>query len=175
MNRYHSFLVILHWLLALMIVLGLIMGSQVLSAAPNSDPQKLFYLKMHMSMGMIILVLMLTRLLTRVVSSKPPRADIGNGLLNRLGHLTHYAFYIVVIALAASGLATANMAGLPEIVFGGSGQALPADFNALPPRAAHGALAFVLMMLIAGHALAFLYHQFIRKDGLFSRMWFGPR
>ncbi|MCG8489465.1 MAG: hypothetical protein MI756_18500 [Chromatiales bacterium] len=23
--------------------------------------------------------------------------------------------------------------------------------------------------------MASLYHQFVRKDGLFSRMWFGPR
>ncbi len=175
MSRYHPILVVLHWLLALMIVMGLIMGSQVLAATANADPQKLFYLRMHMSMGLIILALMIFRLFVRLVTAKPPRADIGNGVLNRLGRLTHYAFYLVVIALAASGLAMANMAGLPAIVFGGSGAPLPASFDALPPRAAHGALAFVLMLLVAGHALAFLYHQFVRRDSLFSRMWFGSR
>ena len=132
MTRYHPILVALHWLLAILIILGLIMGNNVLSATPNDVPAKLFYLKMHM-------------------------------------------FYVVVILMAASGLAIANMAGLPEIVFQGSGAPLPASFDQFPPRVAHGILAVVLMLLIAGHFLAFLYHQFIRKDRLFSRMWFGRR
>lgn len=175
MKRYHSVLVTLHWLLALMIIIGLFMGTKVLSATPNSDPQKLFFLKMHISMGLIILVLMVFRLIVRVVTAKPPRADIGNKLFNWLGHMTHYVFYFIVIALAASGLATAGIAGLPEIIFGSSGQPLPENFDNIPPRAAHGYLAVVLMLVIAGHVLAFLYHQYVRKDGLFSRMWFGSR
>ncbi|MGH1484490.1 MAG: cytochrome b [Geminicoccales bacterium] len=175
MNRYHPALVILHWLLAVMIILGLIMGGNVLSETPNSAPQKLFYLRMHMSMGIIILVLMIIRLVIRVFSAKPPHADIGSHGLNIVGRATHYVFYLVVAALAASGLATANMAGLFGIVFGGSGSQLPASFDAFPPRTAHGILAFVLILLIAGHVLAFLYHQFIRKDELFSRMWLGGR
>ena len=175
MTRYHPVLVILHWLLALMIILGLIMGSQVLSATPNSDPDKLFYLKMHMSMGLIILVLMVIRLIIRFFTAKPPRADIGSNLLNWLGHATHYVFYLIVIALCLSGLATANMAGVPDNVFGSSDLPLPPSFDAYPPRAAHGALAFLLMLVIAGHVAAFLYHQFVRKDSLFSRMWFGSR
>jgi len=30
-------------------------------------------------------------------------------------------------------------------------------------------------VLIAAHVAAALYHQFMRKDGLLSRMWFGAR
>ncbi|MCG7985404.1 MAG: cytochrome b/b6 domain-containing protein [Candidatus Thiodiazotropha lotti] len=175
MKRYHPALITLHWLLALMIIMGLIMGSNVLSATPNDVPEKILYLKIHMTMGMIILVLMLVRLVVRLVTKKPPAADIGNGLFNRLGKVTHYLFYLIVILMAASGLATANMAGLPEIVFDGSGAPLPATFDQFPPRIAHGILGFVLLLLLIGHVAAFLYHQFVRKDGLFSRMWFGQR
>jgi len=175
MKRYHPFLVVLHWLLAVMIIMGLVMGGNVLSATPNTDPQKLLYLKMHMSAGILILVLMLVRLVIRFMTAKPPHADIGNGLLNKLGSATHYFFYLVVILMAGSGFAIANMAGLPDIVFGGSGVALPESFSEYPPRIAHGVLGVVLTLLIVGHVLAFLYHQFIRKDDLFSRMWFGQR
>lgn len=175
MTRYHPFLVVLHWLLALMIILGLVMGSNVLAATPNDDPFKLVSLRMHMGMGMAILVLMLIRLATRLFTAKPPHADIGSPLINRLGVAAHWLFYIIVIAMCASGLAIANMAGLPEIVFGGSGAALPVDFNAYPPRRAHGALATLLMLLILGHVAAGLWHQYGRKDGLFARMWFGER
>ncbi len=175
MKRYHPALVVLHWLLAVMIIMGLIMGANVLSPTPNDAPEKLFYLMMHMTMGMIILVLMIGRLVVRLFTAKPPTADIGNSLLNKFGIATHYLFYLVVILMALSGLATANMAGLPEIVFGGSGASLPSTFDEFPPRMAHGALGVVLLLLVIGHVLAFLYHQYGRKDGLFSRMWFGRR
>lgn len=175
MKRYHPLLVTLHWLLAVMVILGLVMGGNVLAETPNSNPEKLFFLKMHMSMGIIILVLMVIRLIVRFMTKKPPHADIGNPFINKLGSMTHYFFYLVVILMAGSGLAIANMAGLPDIVFGGSGIALPTNFDAYPPRIAHGILSVVLTLLIVGHVLAFLYHQFVRKDGLFSRMWFGKR
>lgn len=173
MKRYHPALVTLHWLLAIMIVMGLVMGINVLAATPNDAPEKLFYLQMHMTMGMIILALMLVRFGVRSFTAKPPAADIGNGLLNKLGIATHYLFYLVVILMAASGLATAGMAGLPEIVFAGSGAPLPETFDQFPPRKAHGILAVILLLLVLGHVSAFLYHQFVRKDRLFSRMWFG--
>ncbi|MEW8140281.1 MAG: cytochrome b/b6 domain-containing protein [Candidatus Thiodiazotropha endolucinida] len=175
MRRYHPALVLLHWLLAIMIVVGLIMGTNVLSATPNDAPEKLFYLKMHMSMGIIIFILMTTRLVIRFLTAKPPAADIGNSLINKLGIATHYLFYLVVILMGASGFATANMAGLPDIIFGDSGASLVSTFDDFPPRIAHGVLSSVLLMLIIGHVLAFLYHQYVRKDNLFSRMWFGRR
>ncbi len=175
MTRYHPLVVVLHWLLAGMIVLGLIMGGNVLAETANDDPFKLTALRMHMSMGMIILALMVLRLVTRLATRKPPQSDIGHPLLNRLGQAMHWSLYVVATALCLSGLATATMAGLPGIVFGGSGAALPADFAVFPPRAAHGALAFLLGLLILGHVGAGLWHQYIRRDGLFGRMWFGSR
>jgi cytochrome b561 len=128
-----------------------------------------------MSIGILILGLILLRLAVRLATRKPPQADIGHAVINRLGGWTHYAFYLVVILVCASGLATAFQAGVPGIVFGGSGEPLPADFSAIAPRAAHCALTALLILLIAGHVLAFLYHQYVRRDGLFSRMWFGHR
>lgn len=175
MSRYHPVLVILHWLLAFMIIGGLVMGGQVLAETPNDDPFKLFSLRMHMGMGIAILALMITRLVVRLVIARPPEADIGHPLLNRLGGLTHWVLYLVVFGICGSGLAMANMAGLPAIVFGGSGDPLPATFHDLPPRAAHGALTLLLSLLIVAHAGAALYHQYVRKDGLFGRMWFGKR
>jgi len=53
--------------------------------------------------------------------------------------------------------------------------ALPVNFDALPPRAVHGLVAKLLMLAIGLHIAAALYHHFIRRDGLLSRMGFGPR
>ena len=175
MKRYSPALVFLHWLLAIMISLGLVMGGNVLSEMPNSNPEKIQLLKFHMGGGIVILTLMIIRFIIRLVTSKPEEADIGNALLNKTSTLVHYALYVLVITLAASGIATANIAGLREIVFGASGAALPETFNHLAPRLAHGVISKVLAVLVLGHVLAALYHQFICKDALFSRMWFGKR
>jgi len=175
MRRYHPALVALHWLLAVMIIGGLIIGGQVLSETPNSEPSKLTALAVHMGSGILILVLMVVRLIVRMMTAKPPHADIGNALLNKGAVAAHWGFYVLVFAMCLSGLAIANIAGLPDIVFGGSGEPLPADFDDILARSAHGVIATLLGLLILGHVTAGLYHQFARKDGLLGRMWFGDR
>ncbi len=175
MTRYHPVLVTLHWLLAAMIILALFMGGIFLAEMPNDDPSKVFGLRGHMTFGIAILALMLVRMVVRARSEKPPRADAGNPLLTAFSGLVHWALYIAAIAMALSGVALAIAAGLPAILFGGSGDPLPVDFFVYPPRMVHGILANVLAVLVLVHIAGFLYHQFIRRDGLFRRMWFGDR
>ena len=174
MTRYHPALVALHWLLAILIIVALVAGTFLLAGTPNSDPSKITGLQAHMSIGISVLVLMLIRLVTRFATEKPPHAATGNGALDMAGRAAHVGLYFLVFGMCASGLALANLAGLPGIVFGGVGT-LPADFSVYGPRAAHGIIAKLLMLLIAAHVAGFAFHQFIRKDGLFQRMWFGNR
>lgn len=175
MSRYHPALVVLHWLLALMIIAALIAGNVILENTPNSDPEKLVSLRLHMSLGTAILVLMLIRLALRLFTPRPPHADTGNALLNATGTAMHWAYYVVVIAMSASGLGIAYLAGLPAIVFGGSGTPLPADFNDLVPRTAHGILGTVLGLMILAHIAAGFWHHYRLKDNIFARMRFGRR
>lgn len=175
MKRYHPVLVGLHWILALAIVVMLIAGNVNLHDVPNTDPDKVFSLRMHMSIGMTILVLMSVRLVTRLRAQNPPHADIGNDLLNKAGIMAHWGLYVLVFVMCASGIAISVMAGLPDIIFGNSGAPLPETFDIYPPRAAHGIASKLLALLILGHAAAALYHHFIVKDGLLHRMWFGQR
>jgi cytochrome b561 len=39
----------------------------------------------------------------------------------------------------------------------------------------HGLAAFALLGLVVLHILAALYHQFMRRDNLISRMWYGAK
>lgn len=172
-TRYHPLLVSLHWLLFALILLSLGVGFFVLRNMPNSDPQKIGILLVHMSAGMAILALMAVRLAVRLWTSHPPQASIGVRLADRLAKPVHYGFYVLVLMMAATGLATALLAGLNEIVFQGSGEPLPADLGVYPTRVAHGYAASIFVVLIGMHAAAALYHQFVRKDGLAGRMWFG--
>lgn len=173
-RRYHTALVTLHWLLAAGLIFALGLGTFALDPLPNSSPDKIGALKGHMIVGVTILLLMLARLVVRLKTAHPVAASTGNALLDKLAPLAHWALYLLVFIMAASGISTALLAGLPEIVFGGVGT-LPADFKGLLPRAAHGIVAKLLMLTIALHVMAALYHQFVRRDGLLARMGYGSR
>ncbi|MEL6126777.1 MAG: cytochrome b/b6 domain-containing protein [Pseudomonadota bacterium] len=172
MLRYHPLLVALHWLMALMIILALVAGSVLLAGMPNG-PEKVQGLGGHMTIGIAIGVLLLVRLLTRLNTTHPPDASTGNALLDRVGRWTHWAFYILVAGMVLSGLAMAFGNGLFEIVFGGAADRIPDNLG--PARAAHGVISTLLIGLVLLHIAAAVYHQFLLKDGLLRRMWFGRR
>jgi cytochrome b561 len=171
-KRYHPLLVTLHWLLALLIITMLLIGMFSLKMMPN-NPAKLLPLGFHMTLGIIILVLMLVRLIVRLMTKKPEPATAGNRFLDIIGKLTHYALYFFAILMALSGITTALQAGLFNIVFRASGAPLPEDFFVYPVRYVHGYVALILIALIALHFGAAMFHQFFRKDQLLSRMWYG--
>ena len=172
-SRYHPLLVTLHWLLAVLILAMLFVGFFVLAPMPNAEPQKIGILLVHMSVGMLILALMIIRLVVRMLTSRPQPATTGYPMLDRLAPVTHYGFYVLILLMVGSGYATAILAGLNRIVFQKSGEPLPPDFDVYPSFIAHSAIAALLVAFITLHVLAALYHQFVRKDGLFRRMFFG--
>jgi cytochrome b561 len=171
--RYHPLLVVLHWLLALAIIASLAYGALVMVDIPNASPMKIGALRIHVTLGILILVLMIFRAIVRYFTSHPPAAS-GSPALDFLALASHHLFYATVFALAGSGVTMALETGLFDVVYGGHG-ALPADFWAFPVRTAHYVLSRLLMALIAFHVLAALYRSFALRDGLLSRMSFGRR
>lgn len=171
-SRYQPVLIALHWLLALMIVGLLCLGFFVLANMPNTDPGKLDILVWHMASGMFVLVLMILRLVIRIWSARPAPATADSSLLDRLASITHYSLYGLVFLMIITGWSTG---WLISGAFQSHGEPLPDTFTVFPTFRAHAALATLLAILIAGHLSAALYHQFVLKDGLFRRMWFGER
>lgn len=174
-TRHHPALVVLHWLLAALLLLALAMGTLVLKEMPNASPDKIGALRGHMVVGIAIGALMLVRLLVRWRTTGPAPALTGNRLLDGLGKIAHMGLYLLVFAMAASGMATALQAGLPEIIFGGSGAPLPESFAVYPARLVHGVVATLLMIQVGVHVAGAVYHQVVLKDRLLSRMGFGKR
>jgi cytochrome b561 len=174
-SRYHPLLVAMHWLLAALILAALAYGSFVLDDIPNSDPRKTAFLKLHMAAGIVILVLMAIRFVVRMSTARPAYLTTGNPLLDRLAPVAYYGFYVLVLLMVGTGLATALLARLNRIVFQHSGEPLPPNFGAYPSFLAHSILAAALAGLIVLHAVMALYHEFIIEDGIFRRMSIGPR
>jgi cytochrome b561 len=170
-KRYHPILVVLHWLIAALIITMLLIGFTQLGSTPNDDA-KIQILSMHMPIGISILALTVLRIFVRIFTKKPAPATAGNPILDKIGVAVHYLLYFVALGMGISGMGISASAGLAAIVFERAGT-LPPDFAAFPPAIGHGFLAFVLSGLVVMHVGAALYHQFIRKDNLLGRMWFG--
>lgn len=170
-SRYHGLLRALHWLLAVLILMQLIVGNFVLESLPN-DANKIIPLQGHVSVGLLVGVLMVLRLVTRLVTRKPRPATTGNAVLNGLRRATHLLFYVVVLSMVSTGVGIALMAKLFPVLFGPGG-ALPESFDAFEPLKGHQFFATVLVVLIVLHLAGVAYHQLVLKDGLLSRMGFG--
>lgn len=171
-TKYSGVHVTLHWISAALMIFMLIMGTFSLAETPNSNPDKLFALRGHMILGITVLFLTLFRLIWLWTHPKPPHAVTGNVFLDKVGIGAHHLLYLLIILILASGIGMALLSGLPGIVFGGEGS-LPQSFFAYPPRYVHGIATKVLAALILLHAAGALYHQFVLKDSLFRRMWYG--
>jgi cytochrome b561 len=174
-SRYHPWLVTLHWLLAALIIVMLVVAFFVLSRLPNANPHKIELLIWHMAGGMLILMLTLLRLFVRVRTARPAAATTGNRSLDRLVPITHHGFYVLILLVIVTGIATAIQARLYGIIFLHSGEALPPHYIIYPPFFAHAILTLVLSGLVILHVLAALFHQIVRKDRLFGRMGFAQR
>jgi cytochrome b561 len=173
-SRYHPVLVVLHWVLAALIVAALIVGVW-LATTPNEHPWKIEAFMLHMSGGMLIAALTVLRFIVRLRTSKPAPADTAGAIPRRLAQISHYGFDVLVVLMAGTGLTTAIVAGLNRIVFQRSGEPLPTEFGNYPTFVAHAILAAILGGLLLLHVAAALWHQFVVKDHLLSRMTFRPR
>jgi len=168
--RYHPLLVVLHWLVAVLILAALAVGFLGLATMSSTDPDKIGLLRLHMAGGMLIFALMALRFIVRVRTTAPIAPVRSSQAL-----LRHYGFYILVMAMVTTGYVTGLLAGLPAIVFAGSGDPLPESFSAYPTFLAHAALAFLLLGCVLWHGCRTLYRQFATGRPVFRRMWFGRR
>lgn len=164
-KRYSPLWVTIHWLVALLIFATFYFGISTEEADPAT---KVSLLRWHMPLGITVILLMLVRLYLRWRTPRPADVTAGNAFFDLIGKWTHYLLYALALLVPLTGFALSASFGLAPIVFGGQGQ-LPAGLNA----GIHGMLDPLLALLILLHIGAALYHQFILKDNLLARMWYG--
>ncbi len=165
LKRYSPLWVTIHWLVALLFFAEIYLGLTSVALPPQ---EKAPILRLHMPIGITVLVLMLVRLYLRWRTPRPEDATTGNAFLDSVARGVHHALYLLAFLMPLSGLALSARYGLPSIVFQGQGS-IPVDLN----PGLHGLFFFLSALLILIHIAAALYHQFIRKDNLLARMWYG--
>lgn len=180
-ERYSNVAITLHWLIALGIIANICLGLYF-ADLPRSDPSKFLLVQTHKSIGLTVLVLSLVRVGWRLMHPVPPLpASMGPGL-RFLARATHFLLYVLIVAIPLSGwaLVSSSPLGLPTLYFGWF--AWPhISFLADLPRAAkkplvgelatvHIYLAWSAIVLIPIHIVGALYHHFIRRDEVLTRM-----
>lgn len=144
---------------------------------PQPGSQNVFSrIGIHMIAGLAILVLLVLRLLIRWTTKHPDWASAGNKFFDWVGNLTHLGLYILTFAMTITGIILASQRGQLARVLG-IGTFTPGGFRrgGFSLGFLHGGVWTLLLLLIALHVGAALYHQFILKDNLMGRMWFGKQ
>ena len=165
----------LHWLTAGLIVLQYVLAGAADDAA--SDLQALALLAQHKSVGITVLALAVLRLIWRVKCGAPAWPSSMPRWQHLASSISHWAFYVLIMALPLSGwlLSSAaaysvswfNLVPLPDLV--APSEALEAQLETV-----HEGLAQALFALALLHILAAIKRAVWDKDGVFQRMWSWP-
>ncbi|WP_144108180.1 cytochrome b [Paraburkholderia sp. BCC1886] len=159
----------LHWLMAICILAMLFIGVGMVSTIHENY---LSLVSIHKPLGIAILVLALIRLVVRLTHGAPPLPAAMPEPMKLAAHLSHLAFYILMIALPLIGWGMLSAADYPVIVLGLHLPAILPHSNGLHTLLwnAHRILALCFFALIVLHLAAALLHALVRRDGVFQTM-----
>ncbi|SFC73367.1 cytochrome b [Tropicimonas isoalkanivorans] len=164
---------VMHWIIAVLVLLMIPAGITMIQEGISRPLQDTLFL-FHKNTGVIVLLLMVARLLYRRAKPPPPLPATVPDWQRRAAGLSHGALYVLLFVMPISGYVRVRaerypIEGLDAL---GIGTLLPHS-KALAgfAQGLHQAAAFLLIAVLLVHIGAALQHAFIRKDGVFSRMW----
>lgn len=176
MQSYTWSFKLLHWLMAILFVLMFFafLGFEF----AKTDTDRVEMLVGHSTIGSVITVLLIIRLVNRFIIRQPQSVARYNGWHARVAKLGHYFLYLLMIIVPLSGYLTANFHELPVMAFARiplNGTENEELFAAL--RLLHSTSVKIFMFLIAGHIGAAIFHKLILKDNVMYSMrpWFQRR
>jgi cytochrome b561 len=182
-SRYGSIAIALHWLSAAAILTTLPIGFATALLSVASDHSGTAFLsfasrhsgtaapifRAHVSLGILILLLTLTRLFWRFFDQRPDEAPGQPHWQALTASVLHWLLYGLLIIIPISGIGLIILSSaIPVLLMDVSGP-LPSFFK-FWPAIVHSLAAFTLIGLLFVHVGAVLYHQHYKRDGLLARM-----
>lgn len=161
----------LHWLIVPLIATQFMISLLMPDIGPNTVPGTL--VNLHLSFGVLILAVMALRLVLRLLYPVPLDLPDSPAWQRWVAQATHLALYFIVMVGPFLGWASASAHKLPVTLFGIIALpdiAAPRARWALTAGDVHGTMMWVLLALIALHAVAALYHHFFLRDHVLRRM-----
>jgi cytochrome b561 len=170
--RYAPIAVVLHWLLAFLIAAMVSLGLYMVSI--EDDPGADAFFNLHKSLGIVVFALVLVRALWRLkhrpaeLPASLPRWEVA------ASSVVQWLLYACMIVQPVIGFLGASYTKSGVVFFGWH---LPAWSQ--PDKDAadlfytmHESTAWILVALVAVHALGGLKHLLVDRDRVFQRMWF---
>lgn len=175
-HRYPGVAMLLHWLLAI----GVFAQWRIAISAENAptDEAGSEIMANHFSLGVVLLLLALARLLWRFIQPNPPLAAHLSTWERWLAKITHTMFYVLLIVMPLAGWFAMSKYGSGVDVFGiFTLPAMPVESDPEGAREIfhiHAAAGITLLVITAIHILGTLKHTLVDRDGnLFRMLPFG--
>lgn len=159
-----------HWIIAVAVIAMLTVG---LSFSFMSDATASFWVPIHKSLGLTILILMILRLGWRI-KHKPPMFPLSLPRWQRIAaRTTHALLYICIICMVLIGWGVSSYGGHPVYFWGWFNVTWPVAKNKAVSSIlaeAHEILGYVILGLILLHIAAAIKHHWINKDNVLKSM-----
>jgi cytochrome b561 len=168
-RRYGPVALSLHWIMAALILFSGILGL-LLDDWPKAS--KLFWINIHAQVGLLVLVLLLARIWWRRTHTPPELPPEVGEISRRVSHPAHLLIYVLMLITPLVGIvafvwhARVLDFGLFSIDFGVKSNG-PVYHQA---EDIHLWLTYGLFALVAGHAVAALWHHYVSRDTVLLRM-----
>ena len=171
--RYDRLAVWLHWLIGAALLAETVFGFLLDEIAPRNTPPRAPVINLHKSIGVVLGVLVVVRLLWRIRHA-PPAWPPGFAVWKQLAaEWGHRAMYACMVLMPLCGYIASNFSKHGVRFFGLAlrpwGPDLPgvyAFFSGL-----HVVSAYVFTVLVVGHIAVAFWHLLIERDQVFWRMW----
>lgn len=176
-TRYGAVAQSLHWLVVVLVILAWVLG--VSDDLLPKGPAREAGLYIHITAGLLVIVLTFVRLLWRTADPSPPaeNTEFGDwsfaGWMGLGARLAHFGLYVLLVAAPLVGIAVqfARGRGLPVFGLFEIASPWPADRAfARNLKGIHELLAHGLLALAALHAAAALVHHWVFGDRTLARM-----
>jgi cytochrome b561 len=126
----------------------------------------------HKLIGVTILLLVLCRLAYRLTHGAPADEPTIEPWQKVASHLNHWAMYVLLLCVPVAGYIGISLFPALDIfgLFSLPGVVAPNREASVTAFLVHRLLGRLLVLMVAIHVAAALFHYFIRKDNVLSRM-----
>ena len=169
-QRYSGVAMILHWLIALLIVLNFA-AAWIAETVPRAERMQI--MSNHKSIGLTVLILTVVRIAWRLTHRPPAFQRTLQPWERTLATAVHSLFYILMIGMPLTGWAMVSAGGSVSVFGLFSIPALPvptSDAAGGTFHDVHVRLAWLMLGLFVLHVLGALKHQFVKRDRTLARM-----
>lgn len=160
---------VLHWATAVMVLTMLAVGAAMVASLDRYHA----LIALHRPLGLAVLALVAVRLAYRLWNPPPPLPASVSRAERVAATASEWTLYGLMLALPLVGWGMLSAARYPVALAGSTHlpDILPHDpglYTVL--RTAHSLLAYALVLLVAAHLGAVLFHTLVLRDGLVWRM-----